>query len=164
MAKVRKGTLKFRERHGEAEKLLKIVEWVRKINLTSRWLATGCSLLFIVAGFLCAVIYIFSSFNTPLYFMDVLKKKKKKAVKYVNAFPIPTKSLKGRQEITTSLGANFASPYTTKLLEWWSRQNNAPPWPHDAHILTPRTCEHVRLHCRGELRLWVELSCLTNRA
>ena len=29
-----------------------------------------------VAGFLCIVIYIFSSFNTPLYFMDVLKKKK----------------------------------------------------------------------------------------
>lgn len=162
MAKVQKGTLKFRERHGEVEKLLKIVEWVRKINLISRWLATCCSLLFIVAGFLHAGKYIFSSFNTTLYFMDVLKKKKN--VKYLNTFPIPTKSLKGRQEITTLLDANFASPYTTKLLEPWSRQNNAPPWPHDAHILTPGTCEYVKVHCRGELRLWVELSCLNNWA
>ena len=73
----------------------------------------------------------------------MLLKKKKKHVKYLNTFPIPTKSLKGRQEVTTLLDANFASPYTTKLLELWSRQNNAPPWPHDAHILTPRTCEYT---------------------
>lgn len=38
--------------------------------------------------------------------MDVLKKN----VKYLNTFPIPTKSLKGRQEITTLLDANLLAP------------------------------------------------------
>ena len=63
----------------------------------------------------CSNVYLLLFQHAPLLHECSLKKKKNH-VKYLNAFPIPTKSLKGRQEITTSLDANFASPYATKLL------------------------------------------------